>query len=145
MMLPLGTTLPDDAANQWRFQLDEFAKAHRPQLAALAWGFRQEWADTENHLGIDLEPQPHFVSCAKDAVEKLNQRVDSKLQEILGILDGYDPETEVAIMAIAKGQIKLIYFQPDPSPSECFGNLGSDLDSLILDLETKLQEYVSLV
>jgi len=144
-MLPLGTTLPDDAANQWRFQLDEFAKANRSQLAALAWGFRQEWADTGNHLGIDLEPQPHFVSCPRDAVEKLNQRVDSKLQEILGILDGYDPETEVAIMAIAKGQIKLIYFQPDPSPSECFGNLGSDLDFLILDLETKLQESVSLV
>lgn len=144
-MLPLGTTLSDDAANQWRFQLDEFAKAHRPQLAALAWGFRQEWADTENHLGIDLEPQPHFVSCPRDAVEKLNQRVDSKLQEILGILDGYNPETEVAIMAIAKGQIKLIYFQPDPSPSECFENLGSDLDSLILDLETKLQKSVSLV
>ncbi len=101
-MLPLGTTLPDDAENQWRFQLDEFAKANRPNLAALAWGFRQEWADTDNHLGIDLEPQPHFVSCAKDAVEKLNQRVDSKLQEILGILDGYDPETEVAIIAIAK-------------------------------------------
>ena len=144
-MLPLGTTLPDDAANQWRFQLDEFAKANRPELAALAWGFRQEWADTENHLGIDLEPQPHFVSCPRDAVEKLNQRVDSKLQEILGILDGYYPEIEVAIIAIAKGQIKLIYFQPDPSPSECFENLGSDLDSLILDLETKLQKSVSLV
>jgi hypothetical protein len=145
MMLPLGTTLPDDAENQWRFQLDEFAKANRPNLAALAWGFRQEWADTDNHLGIDLEPQPHFVSCAKDAVEKLNQRVDSKLQEILGILDGYDPETEVAIIAIAKGQIKLIYFQPDPSPSECFVNAGSDLDSLILELETKLQKTVTLV
>lgn len=144
-MLPLGTTLPDDAENQWRFQLDEFAKANRPNLAALAWGFRQEWADTDNHLGIDLEPQPHFVSCAKDAVEKLNQRVDSKLQEILGILDGYDPETEVAIIAIAKGQIKLIYFQPDPSPSECFVNAGSDLDSLILELETKLQKTVTLV
>ena len=144
-MLPLGTTLPDDAENQWRFQLDEFAKANRPNLAALAWGFRQEWADTDNHLGIDLEPQPHFVSCAKDAVEKLNQRVDSKLQEILGILDGYDPETEVAIIAIAKGQIKLIYFQPDPSPSECFVNAGSDLDSLILELETKLQKTVNLV
>ena len=144
-MLPLGTTLPDDAANQWRFQLDEFAKANRPNLAALAWGFRQEWADTDNHLGIDLEPQHHFVSCAKDAVEKLNQRVDSKLQEILGILDGYDPETEVAIIAIAKGQIKLIYFQPDPSPSECFVNAGSDLDSLILELETKLQKTVTLV
>ena len=144
-MLPLVTTLPDDAANQWRFQLDEFAKANRPNLAALAWGFRQEWADTDNHLGIDLEPQPHFVSCAKDAVEKLNQRVDSKLQEILGILDGYDPETEVAIIAIAKGQIKLIYFQPDPSPSECFVNAGSDLDSLILELETKLQKTVTLV
>lgn len=144
-MLPLGTTLPDDATNQWRFQLDEFAKANRPNLAALAWGFRQEWADTDNHLGIDLEPQPHFVSCAKDAVEKLNQRVDSKLQEILGILDGYDPETEVAIIAIAKGQIKLIYFQPDPSPSECFVNAGSDLDSLILELETKLQKTVTLV
>ena len=144
-MLPLGTTIPDDAENQWRFQLDEFAKANRPNLAALAWGFRQEWADTDNHLGIDLEPQPHFVSCAKDAVEKLNQRVDSKLQEILGILDGYDPETEVAIIAIAKGQIKLIYFQPDPSPSECFVNAGSDLDSLILELETKLQKTVTLV
>ena len=142
-MLPLGTTLPDDAENQWRFQLDEFAKANRHQLAALAWGFRQEWADTENHLGIDLEPQPHFVSCPRDAVEKLNQRVNSKLQEILGILDGYNPETEVAIMAIAKGQIKLIYFQPDPSPSECFVNAGSDLDSLILELETKLQKSVS--
>ena len=145
MMLPLGTTLPDDAANQWRFQLDEFAKANRHQLAALAWGFHQEWTDTDNHLGIDLEPQPHFVSCPRDAVEKLNQRVDSKLQEILGILDGYNPETEVVIMAIAKGQIKLIYFQPDPSPSECFENLGSDLDSLILDLETKLQKTVTLV
>lgn len=144
MMLPLGTTLPDDAANQWRFQLDDFVKANRHQLAALAWGFHQEWTDTDNHLGIDLEPQPHFVSCAKNAIEKLNQRVDDKLQEILGILDGYDPEIEVAIIAIAKGQIKLIYFQPDPSPSECFVNLGSDLDSLIVELETKLQKSVSL-
>ena len=144
-MLPLGTTLPDDAANQWRFQLDDFVKANRLSLAALAWGFRQEWADTENHLGLDLEPQPHFVSCPRDAIEKLNQRVDSKLQEILGILDGYNPETEVAIMAIAKGQIKLIYFQPNPSPSECFVNAGSDLDSLILELETKLQKTVTLV
>lgn len=141
-MLPLGTTIPDDAANQWRYQLDQFVKANRPQLAALAWGFRQEWADTDNYLGIDLEPKPHFVSCAKDAIAKLNQQVDEKLQEILGILDHYNPETEVVIIAIAKGQIKLIYFQSDLPPSEYFTNLGADLDLLITELETQMQSIV---
>jgi hypothetical protein len=141
-MLPLGTTLPDDAANQWRFQLDQFVKTNKVQLAALAWGFRQEWADMANTLGIDLEPTPHFVSCTKDAIERLNQQVDEKLQEILGIVDNYNPETEVAMIAIAKGQVKLIYFQSDPSPPECFLNLGADLDLLIADLETKMQQIV---
>lgn len=143
-MLPFGQTLPDDTANQWRYQLDQFVKANQSHLAALAWGFRQEWADTDNSLGIDLKPQPHFISCSRDALEKLNQQVDNQLQEILGILDGHNPETEVVIIAIGEGQVKLIHFEANPSPPECFNQLGADLDGLIATLETELQQKVTL-
>lgn len=142
-MISLGANFPDDAANQWRYQLDQFVKINQSELAALVWGLRQEWADTNNNLGIDLEPKPHFFSCSKDAIEKLNQQVDQKLQEILGILDGHNPETEVVIIAIAKGQVKLIYFQSEPSPPECFMKLDSGLDLLIENLEAKMQKIVN--
>jgi hypothetical protein len=33
-----------------------------------------------------------------------------KIQEILGILDNYNHQEEVAIIAINQGQIKLIYY-----------------------------------
>lgn len=143
-MLPFGKTLPDDATNQWRYQLDQFVKANQSQLAALAWGFRQEWADTNNSLGIDLKPQPHFIRCTRDALEKLNQQVDNQLQEILGILDGYNPETEVVIITVGEGQVKLIHFEANPSPPECFNQFGTDMDGLIATLETELQQKVTL-
>ncbi len=143
-MIGFGKTLPDDTANQWRYQLDQFVKANQSQLAALAWGFRQEWADTDNSLGIDLKPQPHFISCSRGAIERLNQQVDNQLQEILGILDGHNPETEVVMIVVGDGQVKLIHFEANPSPPECFSNCGADLDNLIATLETELQQKVTL-
>jgi hypothetical protein len=132
--------LPDDEANRWRYQLDQFVEENQQDLAALAWGLAEEWGNSQETLGIDLKPQPHFVCCPREAVEKLNRKVNKKLQEILGIIDGYQPTQEVVILGIGDGQIKLIHFQPDPPPPICFEEFGGDLDSLIQQLEQRLRE-----
>jgi len=85
--------IPDDPANQWRYQLDQFVQENQQELAGLMWGLLSEW-------GEDRE--------------------------------------EVAIVAIGDGQVKLIYFQPDLSPPECFDRLEVDLDTLIQQLESKM-------
>jgi hypothetical protein len=131
--------IPDDPANQWRYQLDQFVEENQEQLAALMWGLLAEWGeDSQETLGIDLKPQPHFICCSREALDKLNRKVNHKIQEIIGIIDRYNSSEEVAIVAIGDGQIKLIYFQPDISPPECFDRLEIDLDTLIQQLEQKM-------
>lgn len=135
-MIHFGDSPPDDIANQWRYQIDRFVQEHQTDLAALAWGLLQEWGDSQDALGIDLQPQPHFIRCSRQAIEELNQKVDRKIQEILGIIDNYNPQEEVAILAIGQGQIKLIHYQSDPPPPVCFDEKQKNLESLIETLET---------
>lgn len=137
-MIQIGSIPPDDMANQWRYQLDQFVQNYQTELSALAWGLRLEWDNPEETLGIDLSPHPHFVCCQREAIEKLNNQVNNQIQEILGVLDGYNPEEEVVMIAIGEGQLKLINFQSDPSPPECLAQSDRDLDALIQHLETEL-------
>jgi hypothetical protein len=141
-MFDFGDHRPEIAEQKWRSQLDLFVKDYEQQLAALAWGLKQEWGECDDILGIDLQPTPHFVACSQDSLEKLNQNTKGIVQEILGIVDHYDPELEVVIVGIGQGQIKLINFQPQPSPVECLAATNQDLDELISTLETALSEYV---
>lgn len=141
-MFDLGDNRPEIAAQKWRSQLDSFVIDYEPQLAALAWGLKQEWGKINDVLGIDLQPPPHFVACSPDSLEKLNQKTKGRIQEILGIVDNYDPQVEVVIIAIAEGQIKLLNFQPEMSPADCFATTDGDLDQLIVTLETALAQYV---
>lgn len=141
-MFDLGNNRPEMAQQKWRSQLDLFVSDYEQQLAALAWGLQQEWAETQDVLGIDLKPEPHFVACTKENLEKLNKNTRGQLQEILGIVDGYDQETEVVIVAIGEGQVKLINFQPKITPPESFANLEGDVDQLIATLETALLKYI---
>ena len=133
---------PRDTENEWRFQLDQFVEENQKQLSALFWGILQEWGTSNDTLGIDLKPKPHFVACSRTAIEKLNRNVSNQLREILGILDGYNPEQEVVMIGIGNGQIKLINFQPDLPPPVCFEEVEADLDTLIEQLEARLAEQI---
>lgn len=135
-----GTTQPESPNNQWRRQLDQFVKVHQRELAALAWGLWLENGDTQGTIGIDLQPQPRFVYCPKEAIEKLNESVENRLQEVLGIIEHYQPEVEVVMVAIGKEQIKLIHYEPQLAPPECFAEVGRDVDSLLNMLEQGLSE-----
>lgn len=140
-MFNLGDNRAEIARQKWRSQLDFFVTDNESQLAALAWGLKQEWGDSNDVLGIDLQPTPHFVACSPESLKKLNKNTRGQLQEILGIIDGYDPQTEVVIIAIGEGQVKLINFQPETTPPNCFA-ANSDLDKLINTLETNIAKYV---
>jgi hypothetical protein len=131
----------DTPAEKWRWQIDRFVDDNQTELAALAWGLKQEWQDSDDTLGIDLQPQPHFVACSKEAIEQLNRTTKGHLQEILGLIDGYKPELEVLAIAIGNGQIKLIHFQPKITPPDCLAKLQIDIDTLITTLETRLLGY----
>lgn len=126
----------------WRAGLDRFAGAHEQELAALAWGLELEKRDPPAVLGIDLQPEPHFVACPRPKIEELNKKVGGLLQEILGLLDGQDRDREVLILAIAEGQVKLISFEPEPAPAECFAGEARDLDTLMTDLERQLHQNI---
>ncbi len=137
-MIRFGGNQDSKPEDKWRWQLDDFARDHQQQLAALAWGLQQEWGELNNILGIDLKPKPHFVACSREAIEKLNRNTNEQLQEILGLIDGYKPEEEVLILAIGEGQIKLIHFQAKPIPSVCFQEAEENIDALITSLEASL-------
>ena len=139
-MFDLGDNRPEIAEQKWRSQLDFFVDDFQQQLAALAWGLKQEWGDNDV-LGIDLKPTPHFVACSQEDLLKLNRNTRGRLQEILGIVDGYDPEVEVVIIGIGDG-IKLINFQPEMNPADCLAATDGDLDRLISSLETSLADYI---
>ena len=141
-MFDLGDNRPEVAAQKWRSQLDLFVSDYESQLAALAWGLKQEWGESDDVLGIDLQPTPHFVACSRDSLEKLNKNTRGIVQEILGIVDNYDSTLEVVIVGIGEGQVKLINFQPQTTPPNCFDNMKGDIDSLINTLETALADYI---
>ena len=136
-------TSRDDATNTWRYQLDQFAKEQQQALAALAYGFQQQWPDKSQYLGLDLQPTPHFISCDPTAIARLNDQVNSRIQELVGILNGYDPATEVAIFVIGPTQLKLLFFQPDPNPETCFQKLGLAIEVLTEQLETTLKSRLT--
>jgi hypothetical protein len=68
--------------------------------------------------------------------------VENRLQELLGIIDNNKPETEVLMIGIGKGEIKLIQFAPEPTPQKCFEQVGKDVDSLLDVLEQKMCEQL---
>ena len=139
-----GSTQPETADNKWRRQLDVFVKENQKELAALAWGLWQENGSSQGTIGINLKPVPHFVYCPQDSIEKLNDNVDNRLQEILGLIKHHKPEIEVLMIAIGKDEVKLIYFESNPAPEECFNQVGKDINTLMDDLERGLSEKVNL-
>lgn len=141
-MIMFGRPQPERVEDQWKHQLDRFARENQQELAALSWGLHLERGESDDTLGIDLQPKPHFVYCPKDAIEKLNRSVDNHLQEILGIIDAHQPEKEVFIIGIGNDQIKLIQFEPEPPPPTCFEQVGKNVDTLLEQLEQRLQEYL---
>jgi hypothetical protein len=136
------TNQPESSDNKWSHQLDKFVREYRKELAALSWGLWLENGDSQGIIGIDLQPTPHFVYCPKEAIEKLNSNVDSRLQELLGIVEHHKPDTEVLMIGIGKDQIKLIYFEPEPAPPSCYEQVGQDVNTLIEQLEQHLSEQV---
>jgi len=138
-----GITQSESGNNKWRRELDKFVKANQLELAALSWALWLENSDTQGTLGIDLQPQPHFVYCPKEQVEKLNERVENRLQELLGIIEHYQPEVEVVMIGIGSGEVKLIQFAPSPAPPNCFEQIGNDVDTLLELLEQRMSEEFS--
>ena len=141
--MQFGSSKNNQTQEKWRWQVDNFVDEYSIQLAALTWGLHQEWNDNnETILGIDLKPQPHFVACKKEQIAQLDRSTKGRLQEVLGLIDGYQPEIEVLNLVIGEGQVKLIHFQPQTSPPECFNAQSDSIDRLIELLEAKLKEYV---
>jgi hypothetical protein len=129
---------PETLGNEWCHQLEKFVKSHKQELAALSWGLWLENGNSQGTIGIDLHPKPHFVYCPPTAVENLNDKVENRLQEILGLIKHHKPEVEVLMIGIGKDQVKLIYFEPETAPPSSFEQLGKDVDTLLEELETQL-------
>ena len=135
-----GSSQPVSGNSKWRGQLDRFVKENQRHLAALFWGLWLANGNGQGTVGIDLQPSPHFVYCPQKAIEDLNERVESRLQEVLGIIDHQNPELEVVMIAIGQGEIKLIQFAPEPPPAVCFQDVGKDVDELLDLLEARMGE-----
>ncbi|MDY7023590.1 MAG: hypothetical protein SWJ54_19945 [Cyanobacteriota bacterium] len=138
-MTILDSNQPKPDEKSWQYQIDLFVENYQQELAALAWGFYQKYSQQNTTLGIDILPTPHFISCSREALEKLNKSVNNKLQEILGLVDGYKPEQEVLMIGFANNSLKLIYFEPELNPPECFKKLGQSIETLSEQLETQLK------
>ena len=143
-MIKLETNQPDLDEKSWQRQLDGFVEMNQKELAALAWGLHLQWGEQPDTLGIDLKPTPHFVACPKSSLEQLNKNVKNRLQEILGIVDGYQPEKEVLMIGIGSDHVKLIYFESEPSPPDCFAQVGKDVDTLLKQLEALMTNQINL-
>jgi hypothetical protein len=135
-----GTSQSESGDSKWRRQLDGFVKTHQQELAALSWGLWLENNDSQGTIGINLQPTPHFVYCPQESIESLNNQVENRLQEILGIVEHHKPEVEVLMIGIGKGEIKLIQFEPQTPPPNCFEQLGKDVNGLLDMLEQQLGE-----
>ncbi|MEM8642323.1 MAG: hypothetical protein AAGG51_26425 [Cyanobacteria bacterium P01_G01_bin.54] len=131
---------PSAATEVWKARIDQFTQAHQRELAALAWGVHLQDPESTDTIGIDLKPEPHFVTCKRAALDRLNQNVGGHLQELLGIRDNADPEHEVVIIVIGEGQLKLIYFEAEPSTAAYFEQLGQAVEELMAQLEADLQQ-----
>lgn len=142
MISKLGRIESNQAEDRWRRQLAEFARANERELAALSWGLWQENQHNDSAIGIDMTPTPHFIYCPKSAIEQLNLNTNSLLQEIVGVVEAFNPEKEVLIFGINHGQIKLIEFEIDPPPPVCFEEVGADVNTLLDRLEARLKEYI---
>jgi hypothetical protein len=140
-MFSSSTPQPPQSDEVWKARIDQFTADHERELAALAWGFYSHDFDSTDTIGIDLKPRPQFVTCTREALDRLNRRVKFQLQEMLGIRDHFDPKTEVFIVVIGDGQLKLIYFESDPTPQSAWAQLGLSLDELSTQLEATLQQY----
>lgn len=138
-----ASTQPEIPQPKWLHKLDKFVKAHHQELAALSWGLWQQNGSSQGTIGIDLQPKPHFVYCPQSAIEKFNDNVDNKLQEILGLIENHKPDVEVLMIAIGKEQIKLVYFEPTTAPQVCFEQLSKDADALMDFLEERMSEEIS--
>lgn len=134
-----GNSQAESGDNKWRRQLDKFVKANQQELAALFWGLWLANGESLGTVGIDLQPTPHFVYCPKEQIENLNIRVENRLQEILGIVENHQPDVEVVMIGIGKGEIKLIQFAPEPAPPACFEEVGKDVDGLLDVLEERMR------
>ncbi|WGV26452.1 beta-carboxysome assembly chaperone CcmS [Halotia branconii] len=135
-----GNTQSELGDHKWRGQLDRFVKANQQDLAALFWGLWLENGNSKGTIGIDLQPTPHFVYCPQEAIENLNDQVENRLQEILGIVENHQPEIEVVMIGIGKGEIKLIQFAPEPAPPDCFKQVDKDVEGLLDLLEQRMSE-----
>ncbi|HBL10952.1 MAG TPA: hypothetical protein DD379_06010 [Cyanobacteria bacterium UBA11162] len=141
-MIMFGKPQPERLEDKWKRQLDRFVKENQKELAALSWGLFLEKGETDETLGIDLQPTPHFVYCPRGAIEKLNQNVENYLQEVLGIIDAHQANKEVLMIGIGNDQIKVIQFEPEPPPPNCFEQVGKDVDTLLTQLEECLKEQL---
>ncbi|MBD1806776.1 hypothetical protein H6F98_15115 [Microcoleus sp. FACHB-SPT15] len=137
-----GSPQPETPETKWRQQLNQFAKDNQQELAALAWGLFLERGESDETLGIDLNPTPHFVYCPKTAIEELNRKANNQLQEILGVVDAHQPEKEVLIIGIGNEQLKLIQFEPEPPPPACFEQVAKDVDTLLEQLQQRLTQQL---
>lgn len=130
--------------DNWRRKLDKFVKEYQQELAALSWGLYLDRGKSHDEtIGIDVVDSPRFVYCKREAIEHLNNQVKNHIQEILGVLDRHQPDLEVVIIGIGKGEIKLIQFEPKPTPPECFDQLSEDVYQLLERLENLLKENLS--
>ncbi|MGK7926607.1 MAG: hypothetical protein AB4290_15440 [Spirulina sp.] len=130
---------PNAGNEAWKYRLDRFADEYQQQLAALSWGLHLQNPNGEETLGLDLQPTPHFVFCSREAIENLNRNTGNRLQETIGLIDAHQPETEVLIVAIGAGQIKLLYFEPDVPPPICFKQLQQTPEEILRELEEGLK------
>jgi hypothetical protein len=141
-MIMFGSPQPIGEKGKWRQQLEQFVQANQQELAALSWGLFLEKGESDDTLGIDLQPTPRFVFCPKAAIEKLNGQVDNQIQEILGFVDAHKPEKEVLLVGIGNGQIKLIQFEPELAPPICFEQVAADVNTLLERLEQRMSEQI---
>lgn len=141
-MIRIGSTQEQLSEDNWQLRLDKFVKANQQELAALAWGLFLEKGESDDTLGIDLKPKPHFIYCPKEAIETLNNKVDNQLQEILGFVDAHKPEQEVLLIGISSGQLKLVQFESEPTPPNCYQQMGESVDSLLERLEQLLSKEI---
>jgi hypothetical protein len=139
-----GTTQPESSNNKWRSQLDRFVKSNQKELAALSWALWQENGDSQGTIGIDIQPTPHFIYCPQEALQKLNDKVENRLQEMLGLIKHFKPEVEVLMVGVGDGEVKLIYFEPTIAPPLCFQQLGLDIDALMDLLEENMGKEINV-
>ena len=139
----MNSTQPNPGDQNWRHRLNQFIEINQQELASLAWGLWLENGNSKGSLGINLKPKPHFVYCPREAIEVLNRKLENKLQEVLGVVDAHKPEQEVLMLGIGSDQLKLIQFEPEPSPPDCFEQVAADVDTLLERLEQRLSEQMA--